>query len=55
VKAVRMAQARRADLAVDERVVDGMEHAVAHARDDGEERHRPIVGAECKTERRGAQ
>jgi hypothetical protein len=52
VEAVGMAQARRADLAIEQRVVDRMEHAVADAGQDRAAGHRPVAGAQREAERR---
>jgi hypothetical protein len=52
--AVRMPQARRADLAVEQRVVDRVKHAVAHTGDDRTAGQHPVSGAQRITKSRQA-
>ena len=49
---VGMAQPRCADLAVEQGVVHGMEHAIASARHDGEKGHHPVARTERETQAR---
>ena len=55
VHAVGMAEPRRADLAVEQRVVGRVKDAVADAPDDGETGQHPVAGADRVTECRNAE
>ena len=53
--AVGVAQARRADLAVQQGVVNRVKHPVAHASQRGKTSQHPVTGADGITEGRNAQ